>query len=163
MQNTKYHLIAAVLLITVFLYPCDAATPKLHERVSGKALKILNNPKYVTLLILSQEEGEAGETPIHEIHLNNIEIERLKRNLLDDHNYDFTQTRHPPFRPEISFKFEDGQEQVLHLFVGSHCHQMLFYLPSLSAFVNYTPAQERLEHFFQELTAEVMVRNRYSG
>lgn len=147
-------------LLLAFCVPTFASTPKLQEQLGVKNLNILKNAKFVTILTMVPEGARNKYGSIKEVHLSNDEMEKLKRNLLDDHNYDFGRTKSCHFVPEISFKFEDDQEQVLYLFVSPSCNQMLFGMGTHSALLNYDPAYERLEYFLLHLVAETRNRNK---
>ncbi len=135
------------------------ATPKLFEKLGGKNLAIIENAKYVTILSMIPEEARSRYQPLPEVHLDAEEIVRLKRNLLDDHNYDFERQKNCNFNPEISFKFQDENDQILHVFVSPSCNQLLFGTGSKTVMLNYDPAQQRLEHFLQQLIVETRMKN----
>lgn len=137
----------------------ESAIPKLHEKLGGKNLEILQRPKHVTILTLIPEHAKEHYGTSHEIHLNQEEIARLQRNLLDDHNYDFEKENNCLFHAEISFKFIDDRGEVLHVFVSPVCNQILFGMGKKSVLLNYDPSQQRLEHFFQQIVSETKRRN----
>lgn len=156
----RYIFCVAVFFVAGTSVSLEAATPKLYERLGGKNLGILKNAKFVTILTMVPEGARDQYQTIQEVHLNKEEVERLKRNLLDDHNYDYGRTKQCQFHSEISFKFQDENEKTLHLFVSPSGNQMLFGMGTHSVLLNYDPVQERLENFFQSLVTETYSRNK---
>jgi len=147
-------------LFLVFSSALSASTPKLQEHLGTRNLDILKNAKYITILTMVPERARNKYSSIKEVHLSSEEMEKLKRNLLDDHNYDFGRNKTCRFLPEISLKFEDDKEQVLHLFISPSCNQILFGMGSHSVVLDYDPVHERLEHYFKNLVAETRTRNK---
>lgn len=147
-------------LLVIFCTPVFSSIPKLQEQLGVKNIEILKNAKFITILAMVPEGAKKQYGSIKEVHLSNDEMERLKRNLLDDHNYDFGREKSCRFFPEISFKFEDDKENVLHLFVSPSCNQMLFGMTTHSVLLNYDPAHQRLEHFLQKLVLDTRSRNK---
>jgi hypothetical protein len=143
--------VLSMLLITASLH---AATPQLHEKLGSKNVQLLKEATHVTLLQMTNKGCP------YEMILNQEEVERLKRNLLDDHNFDFDKNKQCQFLPEISFKFQNDQEEILHLFVSPICSQLLFSMGNRSIILNYDPVQNRLDHFFTELTTAAQTRNK---
>jgi hypothetical protein len=149
------------LLMMLFLcLPIFGEVSRLQEQLGSKNLEIIKNAKFVTILSMVPERARAQYGTIKELHLSNDEMAKLKRNILEDHNYDFDRKKSCKFLPEISFKFEDDQEEVLHLFVSPSCNQMLFGTDSYSLLLNYDPAHERLEHYFKQLVEESRGQNK---
>jgi len=133
------------------------STPKLQERLGAKTVNLIKQAQFITVLSMIPSDGK-------EVHLNIAEMEKLKRNLLDDHNYDFGICKSRHFSPEISFKFIGENRQALYLFVSPTSSQLLFAMGSRSLLLNYAPAQERLEYFLGRLVADAAKRskNRYT-
>lgn len=158
----KAPLYAALAMMLTFFVTTSviAALPKLQEKLGARNLEILKNAKYVTILTMPPKGTEHRYPPIQEVHLNHHEMERLKKNLLDDHNYDFGRHKQCLFLPEISFKFQDGNEQSLHVFVSPSCNQILFGADSHTVLLNYDPAHVRLEKYFQDLVTETRAKNK---
>ncbi len=150
--------IMLTLLFSCLAISGYAATPKLRQTLGGKNLDTLKNAKFVTILAMIPE-GNTYE-PEPEIHLTNDEITRLKRQLLDDHNYAFDKYKKCKFVPELSFKFQDEEGETVHVFVSPSCNQVLFTMGRKSALLNYEPAYERLENYFQQLVKETRQKNR---
>ena len=150
------------VLATAFLFglclPCAAATPKLYEKLGGNNIDILKDAKYVTMLIMSPDPKKG---PLEEIHLTSEQIERLKTNLLNDHNYDFAKPKHCHFIPQLSFKLQTEAE-TLHLFISLNCNQILFGTGNQTVLLTYNPVQQRLGHFFDELISEAYIKNKKS-
>lgn len=147
------------VLATVFLcgicMPCAAATPKLYEKLGGNNINILKSAQYVTMLIMSPDPKKGS---LEEIYLTNEQVERLKTNLLNDHNYDFAKLKQCHFIPQLSFKFQTETE-TLHLFISLDCNQILFGTGNQSVLLNYNPVQQRLGHFFDNLISEGYIKN----
>ncbi len=148
------------LFLTLLVMNGYAATPRLRENLGGKNLEIMKNAKFVTMLPIVPDGVKDQYKPVPEVHLNCAEVARLKRNLLDDHNYDFGRYKKCKFTPEISFKFLDANNQSLHVFISPSCNQILFGMGRKSVLLNYDPAHERLEDYFIELVAETRNRNK---
>lgn len=148
------------LFLTLLAINGFAATPKLRENLGGKNLEIMKNATFITLLTIVPDGVKDQYLPVPEVHLSSDEIARLKRNLLDDHNYDFGRLKTCKFTPEISFKFLDTNNQVLHVFISPSCNQILFGMGRKSVLLNYDPAHERLEDYFLQLVAETRSRNK---
>ena len=146
------------LLFTCFIISGFAATPKLRQTLGGKNLDILKNAQFVTILAMIPEGNSFKPQP--EVHLTSDEVERLKRQLLDDHNYAFDKHKSCKFIPELSFKFQDENGEVVHVFVSPSCNQVLFTMGRNSTLLNYEPVYERLEHYFQQLVKETRMKNR---
>lgn len=153
LKTTLLTLLFSCLAISGF-----AATPKLRQTLGGKNLDVLKNAQHVTILAMIPE-GDSYQ-PQPEIHLTREEITRLKRQLLDDHNYAFEKRKSCKFVPEISFKFQDENEEIVHVFVSPSCNQLLFSMGRKSTLLNYEPAYERLEPYFQQLVKETRMKNR---
>lgn len=137
-----------------------AATPQLLQTLGSTNLDLLKNAQYVTILAMIPKGSSYEKLP--EIHLTNDEIARLKRQLLDDHNYSFNQNQPCKFVPEISFKFQNTEGETIYVFVSPSCNQILFSMGGKSALLNYEPAHERLEHYFQQLIKNTRMKNKVS-
>ena len=148
------------LLMTVGVFGAYAATPKLHQKLGGENLEVLKNAKFVTLLTIIPEGVQGKYQPQTEVHLASEEITRLKRQLLDDHNYAFDRRKSCRFIPELSFKFQDGKDSVVHVFVSPSCNQILFAMGRKSALLDYEPSYERLEDYFQQLANDARLKNK---
>lgn len=144
------------LFLILFAAPLAAASPKLYEKLGGSNLDILRNAKFVTILTLVPD----GTKSIQEVHLNADEIDRLKKNILDDHNYQFDKTKSCHFNPELSFKFIDGEKGSVLVFVSPVCNQILFGTDTHSVLLDYDSVAERIEPFFQQLINETRSRNK---
>jgi hypothetical protein len=152
--------ILMTLLLTLSIFGAYAATPKLHQKLGGENLEVLKNAKFVTLLTIIPEGAQSKYQPQPEVHLTNEEISRLKRQLLDDHNYSFERRKSCEFIPELSFKFQDGKDGVVHLFVSPSCNQILFAMGRKSVLLDYEPSYERLEDYFQQLANNTRLKNK---
>ena len=158
-RRIKYVFLESAM-IAIFLFgfslPCAAAAPKLYEKLGGQNIDTLKKAKYVTMLLMSPDVKKG---PLEEIHLTSEQIERLKTNLLDDHNYDFAKPKYCHFIPQLSFKFQTDSE-TLHLFISLSCNQILFGTGNQSVLLNYNPVQQRLGYFFDELISEGYIKNK---
>lgn len=165
-MKTPAHIALGLLAFfgtAVFCIPISAATPRLQEKLGTQELSILQNPKFVTILPMVCEPDLTNFPAIKEVFLSRDETEKLKTNILDDHNYDFERVKKCRFFPEISFKFENNEGQVVHLFVSPLCHQMLFRTDAGSLLINYDPAHERIDFFLKQLLDETRMRNETKG
>lgn len=152
--KTLANMLAFTLVLTAV--PCAAATPKLYQELGADNLSIIKNAKHVTMLQVTNM-GKKG--PSEEIHLTSEQVERFKRNLLDDHNFNFAKEQSCRFLPELSFKIQDESDQTLHLFVSLSCNQILFGSGQHSVVLNYGQAEQRLNHFFEELLTDGFKKN----
>jgi hypothetical protein len=160
-QLSKTIYFAFLSLFVAFSLPIFGATPLLQEKLGVKNINIIKNAKFVTILTMVPEGAKNRYSSIKEVHLNNDEMQRLKTNLLDDHNYEFERVKKCQFLPELSFKFQgDDPEQVVHVFVSPICNQILFGMDNYSVLLNYDPAHERIENFMMQLVTDTKNRNK---
>lgn len=159
-HKSFWYTLTAGLMVLFVAGSLSAAMPKLYETLGSQNVELIKNAKYVTILALVPESARNQYASIKEVHLNQEEIDRLKTNLLDDHNYDFSRVKKCKFQAEVSFKFQDDNDNTLHLFVSPVCNQMLFSAQSRSTLLNYDPVAVRLEPFFQELVKVTRSRNK---
>lgn len=156
-MNTFFYKLTTAVLCTLFL-PLGAITEKLQEKLGSDEFSILENPRYVTILLI--DPNERSTLLKKEIHLDANEINRLKRNILEDHNYDFLKLKKCKFTPDISLKFENNERRAIYLFVDRACCQALFKGESTSLSVNYDPVHERLNFFLKQLLNDALARNK---
>lgn len=155
----QYTKILLTLLFTCLTAGSFAATSQLHKTLGGENLNTIKNAKFVTILPLNRGNSVMDYCHEPEIHLSNAEINRLKRQLLDDHNYVFDKVKSCQFIPEISLKFKGDQDEEIYVFISPICNQILFSMGGSSALLNYDPAHERLEPYFQQLITESRIKN----
>ena len=135
-----------------FLSSLEAKTSHLEELIGFENLEILQEPKDVTIMEMSGSEN------VREKRLTSLEVRRIQRNLLDDHNYDFERVISCPFKPEMSLRFENVYEKSVDIFVSLSCQQLLVWVPGGSVLLDYAPVSERLDPFFKELMNSVKTR-----
>lgn len=146
-----------LLSILCLLYnPLEASVEKIQEKLGTADWAVLQAPQYVTILLI--DPNEKLDLLKKEIHLSAPEIERLKRNILEDHNYDFERVKRCRFVPDLSFKFEDKEGNVVYFFVDRNCLQVLFKSNSRALLVNYDRVHERLNFFLQQLLDGALAR-----
>lgn len=162
MSHVKNTLLSALFLFFSSTIPLSSATTELQEKLGSDNFEALKNPKFVTLLILVPK-GKKQHHSLNSMHLSHEEIDRLKTNLLEDHNYEFDRIKKCHFKPEISFKFHGKNEKVIHVFVSPSCNQVLFGMDTYSILLNYDPVHERLEHFLLQLIKDTQNRNKEKG